>query len=345
MRAVIVVAVVTLAGVARAAPAADVVVYWAPPGAAPALADAARDASRAAGAAFVDRRAELAAPADPTPLIARGRAAYDALRFEDAVAALDEAAGLADAGGGRGLDRAALAELFLTRGLAWIQRGDADRAWDDLVTAARVDPSRVLDPARFPPRAVEALARAQAAIAAAPRARLAIAAPPGCAIRVDGVAEAAGALEVGVGPHWLHATCAEAAGWGRRVEVGPGGAAVEIPAAPAPTDDDVLIQARATGARAAIAIAADATAIRLRRLAADGRELDRRTVAAGDAAALTSALTALLTPPRPAARWYRSRWLWAAGGAAAVAAVLVPVLLTGDSGDRRVVVRPTGLPW
>ena len=342
MRAVILVAVLALARAASAAPAADVVVYWAPAGAPPGLADAARDATRTAGAAFVDRRAEPTPGADAAAPLARGRAAYEALRFDDAVAALDEAAAIADATGGRGLDRAAQSELHLVRGLARIQRGDADGGWDALVAAARVDPSRVLDPARVPPRAIDAFARAQAAIAAAPRARLAVTAPPGCAIVVDG-AIAAVPLDVPAGPHWVHAACAEAAGWGRRVEVGPAGAALEVPVAAPPGDDEVLIQARAAGARAVIAVAVGGGTVSLRRLAIDGRELDRRTVAA-EPAATAAALAALLAPPRRPARWYQARWVWAAGGAAVVAAVLVPVILADGGGDRRVVVRPSGLP-
>ena len=52
----------------------------------------------------------------------------------------------------------------------------------------------------------------------------------------------------------------------------------------------------------------------------DGRERDRKTVSIGnDLAPLADAVTTLLTPP-PYRPWYRSKWTWAAGGAAIAAA-------------------------
>ena len=59
--------------------------------------------------------------------------------------------------------------------------------WDDLVNAARLEPTRVLDPARFPPRAVAAYKRAAAEAALLPRAELILDVPPDAVVRVDGV--------------------------------------------------------------------------------------------------------------------------------------------------------------
>jgi hypothetical protein len=51
----------------------------------------------------------------------------------------------------------------------------------------------------------------------------------------------------------------------------------------------------------------------------------------------------LAPPPIAGERWYRKRWVWAAGGALAAAAILVPVALR-DTGPGDRVIRPTGLP-
>ena len=59
-------------------------------------------------------------------------------------------------------------------------------AWDDLVNAARLDPTRVLDPARFPPRAVAAYKRAAAEAAQLPRADLLLERSADAVIHVDG---------------------------------------------------------------------------------------------------------------------------------------------------------------
>jgi len=343
-----VIVVLCLARIAQASPAADLVIYWAPSTAPPALADRAAAATRAAGAGFLDRRPAPRPPIEVAGLLQRGRSAYDALQFEDAVAVLDRAAAATVGDGAAGLTATELADVFLYRGLAWIQRGDDDRAWDDLVTAARLAPTRVLDPMRFPPRAIEAWTRAEAAIAGAPRARLIVATPGDCAITIDGALVGAASVEVTVGAHWVRVACRDQPAWGQRVEVSPAGATVEPPLVQAPTDDELLIQARATGARALVVVAVESGAITLRKLAIDGRELERRTVAtaAADAAEATAAaLTELLAAPSaPAARWYQSRWVWAAAGATAVAAVLVPVLAGRRDTAPTIVVRPAGLP-
>ena len=78
-----------------------------------------------------------------------------------------------------------LAEIFPYRGLARLETPAAENAWDDLVQAARLDPSRVLDSARFPPRVVTAYRRAATESAEAPRAELVLYVPSGAVVRID----------------------------------------------------------------------------------------------------------------------------------------------------------------
>ena len=67
-----------------------------------------------------------------------------------------------------------------------------------------------------------------------------------------------------------------------------------------------------------------------------------------DAAAIDAAVDrVLLAPvtggPAAATPWWKSRWLWAAAGAAVTAAVIVPLTIGGDRSDGgTVTVRPTG---
>lgn len=352
-------ALLLLARVAIAAPAADVVVYRAAADDPAARRDEVRRAATEAGAAFVDRTPPPPPPPTAPGLIAEAVTAYGALRFDDAVAALDRAAAEVDATGGDGLTAGGLADLFLFRGLARVQRGDL-AAWDDLVASARIDPARVLDPARFPPRAVEQLQRAQRSVTAQPRAPLTVHAPPACAVVIDGTRATgpagAGAvvLELAPGAHWVRVACPDHAPWGRRVLVSDPGVAVTAAPAPnpPPSDDEPLVQARVVGAAAVVdvIVAGGLARLRLRR-AADGRELDRATVALAEAGpgALGAAVARLLAPaaagPATPRRWYRSRWVWAAGGAAVAAAILIPVALGGDGGgEPDIVVRPTGWP-
>lgn len=343
-----------LARAAVAAPAADVVTYWAA-GAPPSWRDEVRAAAGRAGAAFVDGSPAAEAPPAAPALLDEGVRAYLALRFDDAVSALDGAAAELDQTGAAGLTSAQLVDVFLFRGLARIQRGDP-AAWDDLVIAARLDPSRVLDPARFPPRAIEQLQRAQRAVAADARAPLTLAIPDGCAAWIDGTraagsAAAALVVELAPGAHWIHARCPDHAPWGRRVLLSAPGVAVTATPAPIepPGADDALIQGRTSGAASVVdvIVIAGLARARLRRVS-DGRELGRVSLALADAApgALADAVARLLVPgetPAPR-RWYRSRWVWAAGGALVAAAVLVPIALAGDSGEPDLVVRPTGWP-
>jgi hypothetical protein len=309
--------------IAAAAPAADLVVVWAPG----ARVEPIDVVARRAGAAVIDRSPAANAVPETASILKRGIEAYDALRFDDAWATLDEARALADRTGAAGLSQAQLADLFLYRGLVKIQQGELNAYWDELVTAVTIDPVRVLDPARFPPRVANELARVRQALADRKRATLAVDAPPGCTVRIDGAAASAvGSAQPLVGSHWASVTCADRAPWGTRVELtGDQLVVARNPALAPPTDDEVLIQARTVGARAFVAVEIRSGVGTARLVGSDGHERDRRSVAvAGDLAPLAQAVSELLEPA-PATRWYQSRWAWAAGAAVVAAAILVPL--------------------
>lgn len=308
---------------ALAAPAADLVFVWAP-GAKVAPID---DVARRAGAAVIDRSPVTTADPETASTLRRGIDAYDALRFDDAWATLEEARVLADRTGAAGLSQSQLADLFLYRGLVKIQRGELNESWDELVTSVTIDPVRVLDPARFPPRAAGELARVRQSLAERKRATLIVDAQAGCTALIDGTpASAVGSAQPLVGSHWVHVTCADRAPWGTRVElIGDQLVVARNAAVAPPTDDEVLIQARTAGAKAFVAVEVRSGVGTARLVGVDGRERDRRSVTvSGDLAPLAVAVQQLLQP-RPSGRWYESRWAWAAGAAALAAAILIPL--------------------
>ena len=308
---------------ATAAPAADLVVVWAPGAEVAPIAQAARRA----GAAVIDRSPAADAVPATAAILAHGIEAYDGLRYDEAWATLQEARALADRTGAAGLTQSQLADLFLYRGLVKIQQADPATAWDELVASVTIDPVRVLDPARFPPRVATELARVRQALGDRPRAVLAVDAPAGCTALIDGAAASAvGPAPLVVGAHWLHVACPERAPWGTRIELtADQRIAARNAALVPPSEDDLLIQARTAGARAFVAVELHGGVGTARLIGADGHERDRRSVAiTSDLAPLAHAVQELLVPA-PAAHWYQSRWAWAAGAAVVVAAILIPV--------------------
>ena len=351
MRARLLITCVVMAAVcsrARAAPAADVVVAWAP---APLgrLGDAIADAASRAGASYIDASPPLETPPDARPLVKRGIAAYGNLELEAALGALDAAAELVDRTGAALIDTRLLGDLFLYRALVHAQRNDETRAWDDLVVAAGIAPTRVLDPAGFPPRAVERFNQALAHVAAAPRGRVTLAGAA-CEVRIDGTAVTVAQLDLPFGPHWLDARCEGRAPVRTRLVVDRPAIEVALAGAPIqpPGDDALVVQARTASARALVVVTvAGGTAV-VRKLGIEGKELDRASIAIarGDRE-IAAIVTRMLAPPaRTAATpWYRSRWAWAAGGAAIAGAILIPFLVLDGGGEvPKVIVRPQGVP-
>ena len=321
---------------ADAAPAADLVVVWAP-GATIAPIEA---AAHRHGAAVIDRSPAPPPVVETPKFLQRGRDAYDALRLDEAQAALDQARELADRTGAAGLGQSQLSDLFLYRALVRVTppQNDAAAAWDELITAIVVDPSRTLDPARFPPKVVELFARAHDTVLRDhPQATLAVDAPAGCVVLIDGTAVAGPVLRT-TGPHWVRVTCADHAPSGTRVDLTSLGA--HIPANPIayapPSDADLLVQARVSGARAMIVVEVHGQLATARLIGIDGKERDRRTVAiTGELSPLARVVDELLTPPVVATHhWYQSKWAWAGGAALLAAAILVPVTaaIASDTG-------------
>ncbi|MBK7534164.1 MAG: hypothetical protein IPI49_02110 [Myxococcales bacterium] len=331
---------------AAAAPAAGLVVVWAP-GATEALAPALAQARRA-GAAVIDTTPSVLPEAADLAALRAGQTAYDNLRFDDAVAALGRAAQSVELTGGAGLSQRQLSDVFLYRALAAVALGTPEAAWDDFVRAAVVAPSRELDPAQFAPRAIEQLERARGHVAALPRIRVRLLREPGCVVSLDGAVTAEPEVALVRGHHYLVAACP-----GRRAaqrgfdvveeaELGLVGAPL-----PAPSDDAALVQGRTLGVPAVLIITASANAVLMRRLGIEGREQARSAVplgAAGSDRALGQELARLLRSPSPVAPWYRSRWAWAAAGVLAASAVLVPLVLQNND-PPTVVIRPEGAPW
>lgn len=326
-----------LSGSALAAPSAELVVTWMPGHtAAPFAAEA-----RTAGAAAIDLTPSAAStPSELPGLIARGASAYDALRFDEAWTTLEAARALADQTGARGATRRQLADLFIYRGLVRAQRGEAE-AWDELVAAMAIDATRTIDPARFAPRVIDELDRARAAVVAGPHFTLRVVAPDDCTVAIDGDATAGELARAG---HWVATTCTAHAAWGARIDLASATVLTATPTAIArPDDRDILVQARAAGARAVAVVEAQGAVVELRLISADGRERTRRLASWAEApAALHLLLAGESTHP-----WYASRWVWAAGAAIVVAAVLVPITaaIAGDHAATSGTVRLPGVSF
>jgi len=331
---------------ARAADLVGLVAFHGPAGAAR---DTTQARARDAGLAWIDL-----SPAPPPPLTAAasvraGIDAYDELRWDDALAALDAAIAEVWRTGGADLGGAELSDVFLYRGLVSTQRGDTATAWDDLVRAAALSPARTLDPLRFPTRAVEAFDRARAAVAKLARARVTVDAP-GCDAAIDG--GAAASAEVPLGEHVVRVACPDRAPWGQRVVVA-GDLTVTPPAddAGAPPDDAALAAlAAAHGAVAVLAVIVTADLAAVRVVDARGEVTAVASVRLGEGD-LAAAIDRVLAPPevvvvRPAQRpWWRSPWLWAGVGAAVTAAVLIPFAVSTDDSHDTIPLRPLGWSW
>ncbi len=332
-------AIAAAAGPAHAAPQADLVVVWAPGLRTTPI----EQAARRAGAAIIDQSPKPEQTAQTAKLVQAGVQAFDELEFDDAWQALERARSDADRTGAEGLTQAQLSDLFLYRGLVKGQQGDSTGGWEELVAANTIDPTRELDPGRFPPKVRDDFERARDTVKQKPRAKLTVQAPDGCVTSVDG-RPTPGPIDLIVGPHWISTRCVDRRPTGYRIELTGD---VRVPIDPSPylpqTDSELLIQARTAGARAFIVVEVRGNVATARLLrTTDGREVNRKTVSvSGDLAPLADGVTELLTPP-PERRWYESKAVWAIGGGLLAAAILVPLtaFLTSDS----TTANPTGRP-
>ncbi|HEY5947114.1 MAG TPA: hypothetical protein VIV40_16540 [Kofleriaceae bacterium] len=309
-------------------------------------------AARGAGAAVIDQSPKPEGAAQTAQLVQKGLDAFERLEFDQSWQLLETARSDVDRTGAAGLTQAQLSDLFLYRGLIKTQQGDANSAWEELIVANTVDPTRELDPGRFPPKIIAEFERAQATVKNKGTAKLNVTVPAGCHVAVDAtnVSGAQGAsgfrADLIVGRHWVRVTCSDRESEGHKVEVVGGDITLPItppPIAP-PTDTDLLVQARTAGARAFIVAEVRGSVATARLVGLDGRERDRKTVTiGGDLSPLADAVSALLTP-KARTPWYRSRWTWAATGAALAAAIAIPVTIfaTRDTGTPDIAVRPMG---
>jgi hypothetical protein len=275
-------------------------------------------------------------------LLDAAKADYVRFAFAPAIARLDELQRLADARGGGDLDGRQLSEIFLYRGLAKLETAGAESAWDDLVHAAELEPTRVLDPARFPPRSVAAFKRATAEVAALPRADLMIESPVGSVVRIDGAA-ATPTTNVTVGPHFV---AVRADGYE------PWAAVVTVPSAPMrltpplhvyqPPQGDRLLALVGPGEPRRILLgalerAAGGWRFTVHDISLPDGKLLSEAVALGDvptrAAILGLVRRVSPPPPEPPRRWLP----WAVGGATALAlAIAATLVLTRDSSSPNV---------
>ena len=267
------------------------------------------------------------------PALAEALAAYEALRFEDALRLLEGVAQRAGRLGGGDLDARALGDLSLHVALCAFELGRGDVAWDALVKMVRVDPGRTLDPARTPPRALTAHRRAQAELAQLAPVELELQLPRGGRARIDGDdAHESGPLgrRLAPGPHYVRV---DAPGYaplrGIVSFAAPGGAY-------APS-----LQPRggasAAGDGADLERVPEGWRLTLRHGDARERVIASALVGASDAAGVSERLVArvLGAPPAPRVPVWKRWWIWVPVGAAAAAvAIAVPVALTRGGGLR-----------
>jgi hypothetical protein len=332
---------------AFAAPAADLVVVWAP-GTKIAPVEA---IARRHGAAVIDKSPLPPTATQTAQQIQQGIDAYSNMHYEDAAKLLASAASEVERNGAAGVTTAQLSDLFLFRGLVKDLKDDPSGAFDDLVIAGVVDPTRELDPLRFPPKVVEQFERAKETIRKREHGQLTVEAPVGCTTLIDG-APASGPVDRLAGLHWVRVICADREPYGHKIELIAGATTLPVQPTPymPPSDSELLIQARTASARAVVIAEVHGQVATARLIGLDGRERDRRTVTlTSDLVPLAAAVGDLLAPP-PEHHWYDSKWAWAGGAAILAAAVLIPVTaaIAGSSAPSSATFQPmwpAGGPW
>ena len=266
--------------------------------------------------------------------LAHALSLQQALDLKGAIAAFGEVERDAIARGGGTLSEGELTDLYAHRAGAHAALGDEADSWNDLVEAAALAPGRALDPARFPPRLIEASRRAREALP--PAGTLVVVAQPADAvIIVDGQLYGRGRVEVPRPPgrHFVRAERAGFVAGGRVVESGAGSTEVRLVLTPAtaPTSEELDRRGALVGASRTVGgyIAGGAhAALSLVLVERGGRVVGRRALPIDEqltSGALAAAVLALVGDedarvvaplPRP---WYRRAWVWGvAGGAVAV---------------------------
>ena len=332
---IVVLALVLTAGAARANELAFV--WWGEPD--PSGVDQAFLAlARRRGAAAVRETPGHASEEPLTARLARALSLQQSLDLKGAITAFDEVEREAVARGGGTLSEGELTDLYAHRAGAHAALGDDADAWDDLVEAAALAPGRSLDPARFPPRLIEASRRAREALPAAGTLVVTVQ-PPDAVLVVDGQLYGKGRVEVPRPPgrHFVRAERAGFVSTGRVVESSGATTEVRLSLAPAtpPTPADLARRGAVVDATQTVGgfIAGGAHANVTMMLVDRAGHLLRRESVPIDADLTTGALGAMVdaligdserkgTPPPPVA-WYRRPLVW--GLAAGVAATALGV--------------------
>jgi hypothetical protein len=323
------------------------------------------EVARAHAGALLDLSPAPPAPARAVEHVRHGVEAYRAFEYGQALEHLD--AGLAEAArtGGAGMSTSELADLHLARALVFTQLDERERAWDEMVAAATLDPTRTLDPVRFPPRVLESFERASDALRTGSYSQFSIDVAGACEVFVDGRSIPPNeARPVPLGQHYVRVGCPGAEPYGSRALV-QHERQVLAPAlrSPAPPDDSSLRDlARERGARALLVarvfespnappsasfrwLDIESGRERTRLNATLSSEPEARQAASAIERLFEHPAVPMVQPtdvrPRKSTPWHRRTWVWAAIGAAAATLALSPLLLDSSS-PGGFVVRPIG---
>lgn len=271
-----------------------------------------------------------------TAALARAMSLERSLDFKGAIAAFDEVERDAAARGGGTLSEGELTDLYAHRAGAHSALGDDAEAWNDLVEAAALAPARALDPARFPPRLIEASRRARESLPA-PGTLVVVAQPSDAVVIVDGQLYGRGRVEV-PRPPGRHFVRAERAGFvaaARVVESGAGTTEVRLTLAAAPSPSAAELARRGALAEATRTVGGYVSggthaAVTLVLVDRSGRTLGKSSLpvdadlTSGALAAAVDGLVgdgdrgAIIEPARP---WYRRAFVWGIAGAVTAAAL------------------------
>jgi hypothetical protein len=305
-----------------------------------------------AGTVLIDLSTAKVAQSSAARSLAMGVDAYQALRYGEAIRALDEGLAEAERTGGFGLRSSDLSDLFLYRGLAKQALGRADEAWEDYLAAAKIASDRQLDPVRFPPRAVGYFQRAAAAVVNGGQSQLEIVTPPRCSTLLDGENVKAGEKSVvALGSHFVHVECPEHEPYGGLVRVTtkeqtftPAVVAIEVP-----SDKALVSLGRQRGANLIlVAIIKPSPATVSVRLLGTGSGMvhaQKLLVLEANAKGVVAAASSIMNSYRAEVQrrtlqikevparspWYKSPWLWGAVGAGVATAIILPFALSSDS--------------
>jgi len=259
---------------------------------------------------------------------------YQQMRFADARTAYDEAITEAVATGAAGLGATELSDLFVGRALAVEATGGS--GFDDMVRAAQIGPTRLLDPGRLPPSALREFERAQEAVRESPRGTLVVETVPGAAVFLDGDPAGSAPLRVESLPYGEHLVRVEA----------PGRLPVSARVVHENEETRVRLEGDLAGPPALAAVVGEAkarevsTALIVTVVSGSDVLVERVDVDAGrvnavertETAELRSSLRRMLQPEEPPSRVRPAVWLLGGAAAGAVITTLIFLLQGDDDG-------------